>query len=85
MNLEKKENPVIFLFPGTCCHWKANFGEVIPLLERNFYVVCVSYDGFDKTEDTVFPDMFTETKITYGKDLTGISVPLTAVPLAVLL
>lgn len=31
-----KENPVIFLFSGTCCHWKANFGEVIPLLEKIF-------------------------------------------------
>lgn len=58
----KKENPVIFLFPGTCCHWKANFGRVIPLLESSFYVICVSYDGFDETEDTVFPDMLTETK-----------------------
>lgn len=58
----KKENPVIFLFPGTCCHWKANFGEVIPLLEESFYVVCVSYDGFDETEDTVFHDMLMETK-----------------------
>lgn len=58
----KKENPIIVLFPGTCCHWRANFGEVIPLLENNFYVVCVSYDGFDETEDTVFPDMITETK-----------------------
>lgn len=27
----KKENPVIFLLPGTCCHWKANFGGVTPL------------------------------------------------------
>lgn len=25
-------------------------------------MVCVSYDGFDETEDTVFPDMLTETK-----------------------
>lgn len=58
----KKENPVIFLFPGTCCHWRANFGEVIPLLEDSFHVVCVSYDGFDETEDTVFFDMITETK-----------------------
>lgn len=58
----KKENPAIFLFPGTCCHWKANLGEVIPLLESSFYVVCVSYDGFEETEDTVFPDMITETK-----------------------
>lgn len=57
-----KHNPVILLLPGTCCHWQRNFGEVIPLLERLFYVVCVSYDGFDETEDTIFPDMMTETK-----------------------
>lgn len=53
--------PAILLFPGTCCHWKKNFGAVIPLLEKDFYVVCASYDGFDETEDTVFPDMLTET------------------------
>lgn len=56
-----KEKPVILLLPGTCCHWKLNFGEVIPLLEQDFYVVCVSYDGFDETESSVFPDMLTET------------------------
>lgn len=54
--------PVIFLFPGTCCHWKMNFEGVIPLLERDFQVVCVSYDGFDETEQTVFPDMLKETE-----------------------
>ena len=58
--------PVILLLPGTCCYWKLNFGEVIPLLEQDFYVVCASYDGFDETEDTIFPDMLTETeKIEY--------------------
>ncbi|MCD7724230.1 MAG: alpha/beta hydrolase [Clostridiales bacterium] len=57
-----KNKPVILLLPGTCCHWKATFGEVIPLLERSFYVVCVSYDGFDETEDTVFPSMTEETE-----------------------
>lgn len=55
-------NPVILLLPGTCCHWRANFEEVIPLLEQDFHVVCVSYDGFDDTEHTVFPDMLTETE-----------------------
>ncbi|MBQ7796971.1 MAG: alpha/beta hydrolase [Lachnospiraceae bacterium] len=54
--------PVILLLPGTCCHWKRNFGEVIPRLKQDFHVVCVSYDGFDETEDTVFPDMLTETE-----------------------
>lgn len=58
----KEDWPAIFLFPGTCCHWKANFGEVIPLLEDHFHVVCVSYDGFDETENTIFADMLTETE-----------------------
>ena len=62
-----KHNPVIFLLPGTCCHWKANFEKVIPFLAEDFRVVCASYDGFDETEKTifhgnVFPDMLTETK-----------------------
>lgn len=57
----EKGKPVFFLLPGTCCHWQANFGEVIPLLEKYFHLVCVSYDGFDETERTVFPDMLTET------------------------
>ena len=50
------------LLPGTCCHWKSNFGGVIPLLTDRYYVVAVSYDGFDETETTVFPDMITETE-----------------------
>ncbi len=57
-----EEKPAILLLPGTCCHWKLNFGEVIPLLESDFHVLCVSYDGFDETENTVFPDMLTETE-----------------------
>lgn len=57
-----RENPAILLLPGTCCHWKRNFGAVIPLLERDFYVICASYDGFDETENTVFPDMLAETE-----------------------
>ena len=53
--------PAILLLPGTCCHWKGNFGRVIPLLEQNFRVLCVSYDGFDETEQTEFPTMQEET------------------------
>ena len=55
-------SPTILLLPGTCCHWKRNFGEVIPLLEKNFRIVCVSYDGFDETEDTTFDDMISQTE-----------------------
>ena len=54
--------PVILLLPGTCCHWKANFGGVIPLLKSDFLVACVSYDGFDETEQSIFPDMLAETE-----------------------
>jgi hypothetical protein len=57
-----RKNPVIILLPGTCCHWKKSFEKVIPLLEQDFYVACVSYDGFDETEDTVFPGMLEETE-----------------------
>ena len=53
--------PVLLLLPGTCCHWKGNFGHVIPLLERDFRVLCVSYDGFDEAEQTEFPSMLEET------------------------
>jgi pimeloyl-ACP methyl ester carboxylesterase len=56
------DKPIIILLPGTCCHWKANFENVIPYLAKHFRVVCVSYDGFDETENTVFPDMVTETE-----------------------
>ena len=54
-------HPVLLLLPGTCCHWKRSFESVIPLLSQDFHVVCASYDGFDETEQTVFPDMLTET------------------------
>lgn len=46
---------------GTCCHWKGNFGHVIPLLSDEYRVLCVSYDGFDETERTEFPTMLEET------------------------
>ncbi len=54
--------PVILLLPGTCCHWKSNFGHVIALLAQDFRVLCVSYDGFDETESTEFPTMTEETE-----------------------
>ncbi|OOM14222.1 alpha/beta hydrolase [Clostridium saccharobutylicum] len=55
-----EEKPSIMLLPGTCYHWKNNFSKVIDLLTEDFFVVCVSYDGFDETENTEFPDMLTE-------------------------
>lgn len=57
-----KTAPVIMLLPGTYCHWKSNFGHVIPLLEHDFHVLCVSYDGFDESEKTEFPTMVEETE-----------------------
>ena len=58
----KETAPVILLLPGTCCHWKGNFGHVIPLLSEEYRVLCVSYDGFDETERTGFPTMLEETE-----------------------
>ena len=54
--------PAILLLPGTCCHWKSNFGHVIPLLAESYRVLRVSYDGFDETEATEFPTMIAETE-----------------------
>ena len=69
----RQDAPVILLLPGTCCHWKSNFAHVIPLLERDFRVLCVSYDGFDETEKTEFPTMPRETERieTYISDCCG--------------
>ena len=57
-----EDAPVLLLLPGTCCHWKSNFGAMIPLLADSFRVLCVSYDGFDETEQTEFPTMLEETE-----------------------
>ena len=57
-----EDTPVLLLLPGTCCHWKSNFGAVIPLLADSFRVLCVSYDGFDETEQTEFSTMIEETQ-----------------------
>ena len=57
-----EDRPAVLLLPGTFCHWKSNFGAVIPLLAQNFHVLCVSYDGFDETENTLFPTMIEETE-----------------------
>ena len=35
-----EDAPVLLLLPGTCCHWKSNFGAVIPLLADSFRVLC---------------------------------------------
>ena len=56
----REDAPVVMLLPGTCCHWKGNFGHVIPLLVIDYHVLCVSYDGFDETEQTEFPTMTEE-------------------------
>lgn len=38
-----KADSIVLLLPGTCRHWKKNFGEVVPWLNQNFHVVCISY------------------------------------------
>lgn len=56
-----KNKPVILLLPGTGCHWKLNFSGVIDKLTDSFLVACVSYDGFDETEQSHFASMLDET------------------------
>lgn len=57
-----EKSPAIMLLPGTCCDWHGNFGAVIPLLQSDYRVLCVSYDGFDKNENTQFTTMLEETE-----------------------
>ncbi len=55
-----ESNPVMLVFPGTCCSWKSMKG-VVPVLTDTFQVVIVSYDGFEETQpDTVFRSMYEE-------------------------
>lgn len=42
-----KRNPVLLLLPGTARFWKADFGLVIDLLTKAFFVAVVAYTGFD--------------------------------------
>lgn len=57
-----RSKPTLLLLPGTCMNWKANFGHVIDGLTERFFVACASYDGFDESEDTIFPGMIPETE-----------------------
>lgn len=40
---------IILLLPGTCCNAEVNFGQVIPILNKEYRVIAVNYDGFDGT------------------------------------
>ncbi len=53
--------PVILLLPGTCCHYTL-FDHVIPYLVDSFFVVVVSYDGFDENEQSEYLSMNDETE-----------------------
>lgn len=48
--------PVILLIPGTCCSWHI-FDGVVPGLAEHFRVECLSFDGFDESENTTFVSM----------------------------
>jgi len=52
--------PIIMLFPGTMCHWKANFEKVIPRLLSDFFVLVVSYTGFDGEDREDFQSILAE-------------------------
>ncbi|MBO6046899.1 MAG: alpha/beta hydrolase [Erysipelotrichaceae bacterium] len=48
-----QRNPSIMLIPGTCCH-HSMFDHVIEGLTESFYVIVVSYSGFDETDDSIY-------------------------------
>ncbi len=54
------KNPTLMMLPGTSCHWENNCRHILPYLEPYFHVLCVSYDGFDETEDSMFISMLDE-------------------------
>lgn len=52
--------PIIILLPGTMCHWYANFAKVIPSLIEDFFVVVVSYTGFDIKDKSDYTSVLAE-------------------------
>ena len=66
------QNEVLFIWKGNrsslSCYCQAPaatgraIAKVIPLLADTYHVLCVSYDGFDKTEETEFTTMLEETE-----------------------
>ncbi len=47
-------NKTLMLLAGTFCDVENTFKKVIPILKDEFNLVCVSYDGFSKTENSEF-------------------------------
>lgn len=66
------QNEVLFIWKGNRSSYhvtaryllplEEQFAKVIPLLADTYHVLCVSYDGFDKTEETEFTTMLEETE-----------------------
>ncbi|SDQ18649.1 hypothetical protein SAMN05216392_0870 [Streptococcus equinus] len=52
--------PIIILLPGTMCHWYANFAKVIPSLIEDFFVVVISYTGFDINDKSDYTSVLAE-------------------------
>ncbi len=48
------------LLPGTFCDWYGNFSNVIDLLKEDFYLLIVSYSGFEKNDGLQFNSIMDE-------------------------
>ena len=57
----KKDGKTFMLLPGTACSAATNFSTVLPLLEKEYHLILIDYDGFDGT-GTVFSTMEQETQ-----------------------
>lgn len=63
MQFEEKglENgKTLMLLPGTCCDYQTNFFNILDDLSKKYHLICVNYDGFDRSKE-IFSDMETIT------------------------
>jgi len=52
MKIDVLGNPTgkkILLLPGKFCSWKIYYQRLIPILEKDYKVICITYTGFDKS------------------------------------
>lgn len=49
----KKENKSIICLPGNFMTYR-QFENIVPLLEKDYYVIAVSFDGYDETGETTY-------------------------------
>lgn len=57
-----KSGKTLMLLPGTACKWQFNFKYVVDELAESYHIIAVNYDGFERDNTKIFPDMLTVTE-----------------------